>query len=91
MKVFDKAQWHIDAGENSTEVVTKFKKVFEFLNSRNMLSVEGKEILYFGIDSSVSLNERMVTKSGLIFLYEYYDKVINCNSENIKSELEKFA
>lgn len=89
MKVFDKAQWHIDAGEDSKEVVAKFKAVFEFLNNRNMLSAEGKEFLEFGIDSSTSLNERMVTKEGIVFLYEYYDKVINCKAAEIREALEK--
>lgn len=28
MKIYDKAQWHIDAGENSHEVIEKFRKYF---------------------------------------------------------------
>lgn len=91
MKIFDKAQWHIDAGEDAMEVVAKFKVVFEFLNSRNMLSADGKELLEFGIDGSISLNERMVTKEGIIFLYENYDKVINLNSTKLKAELENLS
>lgn len=89
MKIFDKAQWHIDAGEDTREVVDKFKAIFEYLNERDMLSAEGKEILEFGIDGSISLNERLVNKDGIVFLYEYYDKLINFNSTKLKAELEK--
>lgn len=89
MKVFDKAQWHIDAGEAIEEVVAKFRVVFEFLDSRNMLSTEGRELLEFGIDSSVSLNERMVTKEGFIFLCEHYNNVINYKAEKIRVALNK--
>ena len=28
MRVYDKAQWHIDAGEDKNEVIKKFKAVF---------------------------------------------------------------
>ena len=89
MKVFDKAQWHIDAGEAIEEVVAKFRVVFEFLDSRNMLSTEGRELLEFGIDSSVSLNERMVNKEGFIFLCEHYNNVINYKAEKIRVALNK--
>ncbi len=89
MRVFDKAQWHIDAGENAAEVIAKFQNVFSFLDNHNMLSDDGCEILEFGIDSSISLNEQMLSKSGYDYLDKFYDKVINCKSENIMDELEK--
>jgi hypothetical protein len=89
MKIFDKAQWHIDAGENETEVVTKFRKVFSFLKNQNMLSKEGEEILSFGIDSSISLNEQMVSEAGYIFLDKHYDDAINCKSDTITATLEQ--
>ena len=90
MKVFDKAQWHIDAGEAIEEVVAKFRVVFEFLDRRNMLSTEGRELLAFGIDSSVSLNERMVTEEGFKFLSEHYNNVINYKAEKIGVMLAKY-
>ena len=89
MKVVDKAQWHIDNVENELEVILKFQKVFSFLNAHEMLSDDGLEIFEFGIDSSVSLNEKMVTKVGHDFLDKHYDDVINCNSQVITAELEK--
>ena len=88
MKVFDKAQWHIDSGESIPEVIAKFTQVFSFLHSHEMLSVDGLEIYEFGIDSSISLNEKMVTSNGFAFLDRYYDEVINCNADTIFAELE---
>ena len=89
MKIFDKAQWHIDSGEDQSDVVAKFKKVFLFLNIHNMLSTDGLEIYELGIDSSVSLNEKMVTQDGKNFLEKYYDEVINFNEQEIFTELER--
>ena len=89
MKVFDKAQWHIDNGENVVEVVSKFREVFSFLNTHQMLSIDGQEIYDLGIDSSASLNEKMVTQEGYDFLDKYYDEVINCDAKTISSELER--
>lgn len=89
MKVFDKAQWHIDNGENALEVIAKFREVFSFLNAYNLLSIDGLEIYEFGVDSSISLNERMVTSDGFTFLDKCYDDVINCSAETISAELER--
>ena len=89
MKVFDKAQWHIDQGENTSEVIAKFKAVFSFLHAHKMLSAEGLEMYEFGIDSSISLNERMVTPDGKIYLDRHYDAVINSSAEIITGELER--
>ncbi|WP_195514093.1 hypothetical protein [Turicibacter sanguinis] len=89
MKIFDKAQWHIDGGENSSAVTNKFIAIFEFLNEEEFLSHDGLEILELGIDSSVSLNEKMVTEIGFEFLEKYYDEVINYGYDEIAYELRK--
>lgn len=89
MKVYDKAQWHIGNGENSSEVIAKFQEVFSFLNTHKMLSADGLEIFEFGIDSSISLNEKMVTEEGQNFLDKYYDTVINYPAQIISDELER--
>ena len=89
MKVFDKAQWHIDQGVNTSEVIAKFKAVFSFLHAHKMLSAEGLEMYEFGIDSSISLNERMVTPDGKISLDRHYDAVVNSSAEIITGELER--
>lgn len=89
LKVYDKAQWHIDAGENAEMVVEKFKAVFTFLEAKELLESEGKEMLALGIDSSVSIHERMMTETGRKFMEVCYDKVINKNAEEIAGALEK--
>lgn len=88
MKVFDKALWHIDAGEDKDVVLTKFQAVFDFLSEKDLLSEEGQEILEFGIDDSISLNEDMVTEEGAAFLDKHYDEVINCDASKIAAELD---
>lgn len=89
MKIFDKAQWHIDAGEDVDVVVGKFRSVYMFLEKNELLSEDGKELLELGIDSSISLNEQTVTENGSIFLDKCYDDVINYGADLIADELEK--
>ena len=88
MKVFDKALWHIDAGEDKEVVLAKLQTVFDFLAEKDLLSEEGQEVLEFGIDDSVSLNEDMVTEEGAAFLDKHYDEVINCDASKIYAELD---
>lgn len=92
MKIYDKAAWHIDGGENIDDVITRLRKVFLFLDESGMLNEEGKETLEYGMDSSVSLNSNMVTKEGNIFLDACYDHVINTKKieENLLVEYEMF-
>lgn len=89
MRVYDKAQWHIDAGEDKSEVVNKFKAIFTFLNEESLLSPDGKEIFDLGIDGSICLNDKMLNNNGKVFIVKYYDRVINYNSEKIVDELYK--
>lgn len=87
MKSYDKASWHIDGGENTSEVVFRFKEIFEFLKEKNLLTPEGKETYEFGIDSSVSLNSTMVNEEGQKFLDQYYDMIIEGDIRNMKEKL----
>lgn len=87
MKVYDKAMWHIDGGEDKEEVIAKFKVIFSFLKGKDMLSDEGKEIMEFEIDSSISLHERLLTAEGNKFIEEYYDSIINLKSNEIAVKL----
>lgn len=89
IKIYDKAQWHIDAGENKNKVIEKFKSVFIFLDSKTMLTHEGKEIIDLGIDSSISINERMLTDIGNKFMEKNYDDIINMNETEIFVALEE--
>ncbi len=89
LKIYDKAQWHIDAGEDAEAVVSKLKAVFSFLDAKGLLGAEGKEILDLGIDSSISIHERMMTDVGKKFMDECYDKAIDKNDTEIIDALEK--
>lgn len=89
LKIYDKAQWHIDAGEDTETVVSKFKAVFAFLDSKGLLESEGKEMVEFGIDSSISLHERMVMDAGKKFMEACYNKVIDKSAEEIAEALEE--
>ncbi len=86
-KVYDKAKWHIDAGENQEEVLSKMRTLFAFLDSQNLLTDEGKEIIDIGIDSSVSIHSRMLTEKGNDFMDGYYDSVINANKKEFSAAL----
>lgn len=88
LKIFDKAQWHIDAGEEEGTVIARLEAVFKFLDKNGLLRAEGKEIYQLGIDSSVSLHERMVTGSGNAFLEKNYDSVMNLADGDIFEALE---
>lgn len=89
LKIYDKAQWHIDGGEDKISVVDKLKIILYFLLDRGLLSSEGKEIVDLGIDSSVSIHEKMLTQEGQKFMDEYYDKVIGKSKKEIIAALEK--
>ncbi|MBO5621128.1 MAG: hypothetical protein J6N21_17790 [Butyrivibrio sp.] len=87
MKVYDKAAWHIDGNENAVEVVDRFRAIYSFLDSKKMLSEDGKEILELGIDSSISLNSSMVNSEGKAFLDAKYDVITNQDPKKIKDNL----
>ena len=89
IKIYDKARWHIDAGMDTNYVVNKMKILFDFLNANNLLEYEGKEMFEIGIDSSISIHERMLTVQGNKFMDEKYDGVINSNLDEFAKRLEK--
>jgi len=79
MKIIDKASWQIDGGIQPSVVVAHFKRMFLWLDDKAMLTHEGKEILAFGIDESVSLHERLITPEALAFLETKYDDYLKRN------------
>ncbi len=87
MKIYDKAVWHIDGGEKTSDVVNRFKVIFKFLDEKGLLNDDGKETLEYCMDSSVSLNSRMVNKEGKMFLDAYYDDVLSHNPIILKKNL----
>lgn len=88
MELYDKAKWHIDSGEKEEIVISRFKNLFLFLNQKNLLSDEGKEILEFGIDSSISIHERMLNNMGKHFMSSY-NKIDFSSIEKMIESLEK--
>ena len=76
MKIFDKAAWQIDGGVSFNDVKRHFELVIKWLEKRNLLSSDGREISDIGVDESFSLNESMVTGEGADFLEQYYDELI---------------
>ena len=90
-KVYDKAPWNIDGGENKKkEIIAKFKAIFIFLNKHNFLTEDGKEILEIEMDESIVLSSNMITTKGNKFLSKYYNKGIDYSSTKIRKELEKY-
>lgn len=88
MKIYDKAAWHIDGGEKKEDVLKRFSIIFSYLAKNNMLTDEGKEILELGIDSSVSLHERMVNESGKTFLDNEYDILLSLPLDSLQNRLQ---
>lgn len=75
--VYDKAAWHIDAGEQVQNVLAHFKFMMSWCSQNNLLSEEGKEIESLGVDNSISLHSRMFTERGKRFMEEFYDDYLN--------------
>lgn len=87
IKVYDKAQWQIENGLPIEKVLQHFNNMFKWLHNKGYLSNDGKEMVKIGIDSSISLNERMVTAEGNEFLDKYYDKYIEQTQYEVNLEL----
>ena len=86
--VYDKASWHIDAGEPEDRVLSHFKFIMNWCNQNNLLSDEGEEILEFGIDDSISIHSRLLNERGNMFMKKFYDTFISANIEN-RSEMDE--
>ncbi len=86
--VYDKASWHIDAGEPTSRVLAHFEFIMFWCNQNNLLSDEGEEILELGIDASISIHSRLLNERGNLFMTKYYDTFISAQSEQ-SSEMDK--
>lgn len=89
LRIYDKAQWHIDGGEDANVVAEKLRSLFSFLAEKRLLDMEGREILEFGIDDSVSIHERMLTEEGNKFMILFYDQVMDKSAKEMAESLEK--
>lgn len=86
--IYDKAIWHIDAGENKKTVLDHFTFIMNWLQENRLLSNEGIEILKLGIDESISINSRMLNERGNRFMTMYYDSFISAQKDK-KEEMNK--
>ena len=76
--VYDKASWHIDAGEPTNSVLAHFKFIMNWCDQNNLLSDEGTEILE---DDSISLHSRLLNDRGNVFMTKYYDTFISAQND----------
>lgn len=87
--VYDKAAWHIDAGEQKEQVLAHFKFIMEWSLKNKLLASEGLEIVEFGVDDSIALHSRMFNERGNLFMKKFYDSFINVVEDNGNRMLEK--
>ena len=80
--VYDKAAWHIDVGVPTAMVLKHFEFILKWANDHYLLSGDGKEVLEFGVDESVSLHSNMFTPRGNRFMEMYYDAFVSATEEN---------
>lgn len=80
--VYDKAAWHIDAGEDKQVVLNHFSFFMTWCLDNNILSDEGIELAELGIDDSISLHSRMFTEKGNIFMQRHYDTFISATEKD---------
>ena len=89
VKIYDKASWHIDCGEDEKTVIDRFKAIFDFLNLKELLNEDGKELFDLGIDNSVSIHENLVTDKGKILLDKVFDDILKIEIKDIGTVMEK--
>lgn len=79
--VYDKAAWHLDAGENQSDVLNHFNFIMNWCYENNLLTDEGEEILEFGADDSISIHSRMLNERGNLFMAKFYDSFISAQAD----------
>lgn len=85
--VYDKASWHIDAGEPKSSVIEHFKFIMSWCKKNDLLSAEGEEILEFGVDDSISIHSRLLNERGNLFMAKFYDMFISAqNDDSVKMD-----
>ena len=68
MKSYDKAAWHIDGGEDAAEVILRFKRLFEFLSEKKMLTEDdgyGQATYFFSEDVYEKNKDRIVQNKAI--------------------------
>ncbi len=83
MKVYDKVKWHIDGGEDATDVIKRFSIIIEYLYNTNMLNSIGVEIYHLGVDEETVIHSEMLLDNGISFMDEFYDRIASLKTEDI--------
>ena len=86
--VYDKASWHIDAGETKTNVLSHFKFIMTWCHVNNLLNDEGEEVFEFGLDESISIHSWMLNERGNMFMAKFYDSFISAQIDQ-QQEMDK--
>lgn len=81
--IYDKAAWHIDAGENKQMALDHFSFIMTWCKENKLLSDEGLELVEMDIDDSISLHSRMFTEKGNAFMQQFYDKFISATEKDV--------
>lgn len=79
MKAYDKAAWHIDAGESKSDVLKRYAILFDYLSKNQLLSEEGKELVGLGADSSAVIHSGMMNDKGNNIISANIDRIISCD------------
>lgn len=75
MKIYDKAEWQIDAGIDKSLVTEHFKLIFGWLNKNGLLNDDGKEIYQLNSFGDISLHNDLLTDEGCSFIEKNYDEI----------------
>ena len=87
--VYDKAAWHIDEGEDVKQVLAHFSFIMSWSLDNKLLSGKGLEIAELGVDDSISLNSKMFTEKGNLFMQKYYDYFIAVTDDDDNEMINK--
>ena len=74
--IYDKFTWHLDAGIDKDKLIYYFKKLMDFLKNHQLLNKDGLEIYDLGVDSSLSINSKLLTDKGNTLFTLWFDKYL---------------
>lgn len=78
MIVYDKAAWHIDAGEDKNEVLKRYQILLDYLSKNKLLTAEGEELAELGADYSAVIHSKMLNNEGNKLIEANIDSIITC-------------
>lgn len=91
MKLYDKAAWHIDAGEDKNDVLKRYQILLGYLAENKLLTAEGEELAELGADYSAVIHSRMLTDEGNKLIKDNIDNIITCELCDLSELLDKIS